>query len=361
MTVPVDAGPVDAVAAFVPADPPRTGVLRLGGERLTMVEALPRLLDGGEPGRFWAAAARAALGLVARGRILPGVSPAGFNAWRAGPLDPSDAAHLRSLAAAMPPDARVDDGSGFLHAAAPLVRAFVDAMVDAVVRVPGSPAAFAAETPVAVPELREWAAEVAAGVDAGVRVSLRLDGDPATRMRVVVQVHALDDPTRLADLADVWSGAAVGFGPDSRVDAVRAVRRAARFWGPLEQLLTQAVPDASELADTDLADLLDSGAAALATAGISVHRPPGAHPDDPVGGHRDRAVPAGSEPLPARLGGRAGRGPAHRRPNATSWPAATGRSCGCAASGCWSTPPPGAGPACPPRCRCRSSPRWGPR
>ena len=292
-------------ASFTPADPPRAGVLVIGEEHLALADALPRLLAVAAPApapvRFWAAAARAALGLVARGRILPGVSPAGWDAWRAGPLDPSDAAHLRALAAAMPERARAlpEDGTSLLPAAAPLVRAFVDAVVDTVVRVPGDPAAYASPEPVAVPGLREWSAEVAAGVDAGVRVSLRLevttrDGDPAAR--VVEQVHALDDPTRLADLADVWSGVAVGFGPDARVDALRAVRRAARFWEPLEQLLTRAVPDAAELDDTDLADLLDSGAAVLAAAGISLHRP------RDVAAPSTHLVAAAAGAGPARLG-----------------------------------------------------------
>ncbi|MFB9385368.1 DEAD/DEAH box helicase [Pseudonocardia petroleophila] len=275
-----------------PAHPP-DGVLRVAGppdgavrpgpvRRIGIGDALPLLLAA-DPGacsgsvRFWAAVARTALGLVARGRLLPGVSPGGWDAWRAGPLDASDADHLRALAAAMPAQARaVPAGPGLLPAAAPLVRAFVDAVADHLPRTGEGP--YAGPVPVAVPDLRGWAAEAAAGVDAGVRVSLRLDperldGDPAGRLRLVVQVHALDDPTRLADLADVWSGAAAGFGPDARVDALRAVRRAARFWAPLEQLLTRAVPDEAELDDVDLADLLDTGAAALAAAGISVHRP----------------------------------------------------------------------------------------
>ncbi|GAA2537790.1 DEAD/DEAH box helicase [Pseudonocardia hydrocarbonoxydans] len=268
-------------AVFVPADPPRTGsVLFLGpGDAVrtrSVGEALPELLDAGDAAapsvRFWAAVARAALGLVARGLLLPGVSPAGWDAWRVGPLDAADAGTLRGLAAAMPAAARSAPRRGdLLPAAAPLVRAFADAVADTLPR--GGDGPFAAAAPVAVPGWREWAAEVAAGVDAGVRVSLRLDGDPRARLRVVVQVHALDDPTRVADLADVWSGAATGFGPGARVDALRAVRRAARFWAPLEQLLTRPVPDEAELVDADLADLLDTGTAALAAAGIPVHHP----------------------------------------------------------------------------------------
>jgi superfamily II DNA or RNA helicase len=239
--------------------------------------------DDGAALRFWAAAARFAVHLVARGRLLPGVSPAGFDAWRVGPLDADDADRLHALAAAMPPTARATPVPGVepltLPAAAPLLRAFLDAVADVLPRTPEAPdaagtAVFAAVEPQPVPQLRDWADEVAAGVDAGVRLSLRVEADPdAIRFRAVVQLHALDDPTRVADLAAVWSGAAVGFGPRARLDALLAVRRAARFWDPLQQLLGQAVPDVLDLDDGDVTDLLGDGAARLAAAGIAVHWP----------------------------------------------------------------------------------------
>ncbi len=53
----------------------------------------------------WGAAALHALRLTARGRLLPGLTPTGHDAWRAGPLDPDDIAHLRAVAAALPPRA----------------------------------------------------------------------------------------------------------------------------------------------------------------------------------------------------------------------------------------------------------------
>jgi superfamily II DNA or RNA helicase len=227
--------------------------------------------------------------LVARGRILPGVSPEGFDAWRVGPLEPGDADRLHALAAAMPPTARAvaqpDGPSLDLPAAAPLLRAFLDAVADVLPRtedapdVAGTPL-YAATGPQAAAHLRDWADEVAAGVDAGVRLSLRVEADPdATRFRAVVQLHALDDPTRVADLAAVWSGAAVGFGPRARLDALLAVRRAAQFWEPLRQLLGHAVPDVLDLDDGDVTDLLGDGAARLAAAGIAVHWPRDLRPE----------------------------------------------------------------------------------
>ncbi|EGX60020.1 SNF2/RAD54 family helicase [Streptomyces zinciresistens K42] len=54
---------------------------------------------------LWGTAAALALRLTARGLLLPGLSPEGHGAWRAGPLQPDGVERLRALAAAMPPEA----------------------------------------------------------------------------------------------------------------------------------------------------------------------------------------------------------------------------------------------------------------
>lgn len=54
---------------------------------------------------FWGAAALLALRFAARGQLLPGLSRAGHDAWRIGPLDAADLDEVRELAAAMPPTA----------------------------------------------------------------------------------------------------------------------------------------------------------------------------------------------------------------------------------------------------------------
>ncbi len=99
---------------------------------------------------FWGAAGLLALHLVARGRLLPGVSAAGFDAWRIGPLDTEDADRIGRLAAAMPVEARAvpvpDVSEPTLPAAAGLVRGFIDAVADqmprtaAAARAAGGPA-----------------------------------------------------------------------------------------------------------------------------------------------------------------------------------------------------------------------------
>ncbi|WTO34330.1 DEAD/DEAH box helicase [Streptomyces achromogenes] len=242
----------------------------------------------------WGAAALHALRLVARGRLLPGLTPAGHDAWRAGPLEPDDLAHLRAIAAALPPEGHAVPlpGPGALRLPEPeaLVRSFLDAVADTLPRTPAAPHAsgrpFADRAPQSLPAAQEWAAEVAAGMDAGVRVSLRLDlsaydvFDTGTSEgaraagAAVVQVHSLADPTLVADAAALWAGESdPAFGPRARVDAALAVRRAARVWPPLDRLAEQDVPDVLALSEEELSDLLGVAANRLAAAGVAVHWP----------------------------------------------------------------------------------------
>src|SRR6478735_4482561 len=83
--------------------------------------------------RAWGAAALHALTLVARGRILPGLTSDGHDAWRAGPRDAEDIAHLRAVAASMPPEGHAVPLDGTpLRVPEPraLLGAFLDAVAD---------------------------------------------------------------------------------------------------------------------------------------------------------------------------------------------------------------------------------------
>ncbi|PSM43044.1 ATP-dependent helicase [Streptomyces dioscori] len=277
-----------------------TGTRRHAVPALTMpvTEALPLLVrarrdPAAHPATAcWGAAALHALRLVARGRLLPGLTPDGFDAWRAGPLDPDDIAHLRAIAAALPYEGHAVPlpGRGPLRLPDPqaLTRAFLDAVADALPRTPAAPYAagrpFAASGAQRLPGAQDWAAEVAAGMDAGVRISLRLDlsayelfddSEGARRAgAAVVQVHSLADPTHVVDAAALWAGTAdATFGPRARVDAALAVRRAARVWPPLDRLSAQDVPDVLALSEDELTDLLGVAATRLGAAGVAVHWP----------------------------------------------------------------------------------------
>ncbi|MGW4435568.1 SNF2-related protein [Streptomyces sp. NPDC004596] len=267
---------------------------------LPVAEALPLLVrarhdPAAHPATAcWGAAALHALRLVARGRLLPGLTPGGHDAWRAGPLEPDDIAHLRAVAAALPPEGHAvplpDPGPLRLPEPEALVRSFLDAVADTLPRTPaaahtaGRP--FAARAAQSLPDAHDWAAEVAAGMDAGVRVSLRLDlsaydvfdagaaGGARAAGAAVVQVHSLADPTLITDAAALWAGEAdSAFGPRAHVDAALAVRRAARVWPPLHRLTEQDVPDVLALSEDELGDLLGVAAARLGAAGVAVHWP----------------------------------------------------------------------------------------
>lgn len=243
----------------------------------------------------WGAAVLHALHLIARGRLLPGLTPFDEDAWRAGPLDADDIAQLRAVAAAMPYEAHAvpvpEPGPLRLPEPEALVRSLFDAVADSLPRTPAAPfaagAPFAAAAPQYLPGAREWAAEAAAGMDAGVRVSLRLDlsafdlfdvdadsGSEREAGAALVQVHSLADPTLVVDAAHLWAGAGdEHFGPRARIDTVLALRRAARVWQPLARLLERDVPDVLPLTEDELYELLGPGAARLDAAGVAVHWP----------------------------------------------------------------------------------------
>ncbi|MGW7515610.1 DEAD/DEAH box helicase [Streptomyces sp. NPDC054796] len=282
----------------------------------------------------WGAAALHALHLVARGRLLPGLTGGDADAWRAGPLESDDIAYLRAVAAAMPAEAHAvplphaafpggprssreaaATGPPRLPAPEALVRALLDAVADTLPRTPAGPAAvgapFAAHAPQRLPRAREWAAEIAAGADAGVRISLRLDlsardlfdggaapeprapsdpsgsSDPSapagaggadeshSGAAAVVQVHSLADPTLVADTAQLWADeeTAERFGSRARVETLLTLRRAARVWSPLARLLDRPVPDVLPLTGDEVYDLLGRAAARLGAAGVQVHWP----------------------------------------------------------------------------------------
>ncbi|GAA1132318.1 DEAD/DEAH box helicase [Kribbella jejuensis] len=253
-----------------------------------MADAVPvlgrlRRTAGSHPSAaFWGAASLVALQLVARGKLLPGVSPDGHDAWRVGPLDPGDITRVLELAESMPPSARALPLAGLdevrLPVAEELLRQFLDAVADGMPRSPGAAKMhqtnlFAAAAPQRADRLRTWADEVSAGLDSGVRISLRVELSEAQTFSAVVQLHSLKDPTLVSDAYDVWSSDVPGFGPRARLDATLAIRRAARVWPALARLLDSAVPDRMELADEEVADLLAGSAQRLTAAGIDLHWP----------------------------------------------------------------------------------------
>ncbi|MEV4498051.1 SNF2-related protein [Micromonospora arborensis] len=275
---------------------PRDGVVTLSttqvcaipvGDAVRQLLALRDADDVTPAAAFWSAVAVTGLHLAARGRLLPGVSPEGWDAWRAGPFDIADVQRIRALAAAMPPEARavpVDMGAEQLVLPEPegLVYAFLDAVADTLPRTPAATwltgdVRFTGLKPEPAADLRDWAGEVSSGVDTGLRVALRLEGRgdfDSTPVSGVVRLRSLADPTLVSDAAALWEGDEHGLGDGATFEAMLAVRRAAAVWPPLERLLDEAAPVELELLDEDLADLLGGADARLTEAGIDIEWPP---------------------------------------------------------------------------------------
>ncbi len=306
-------------AVFVPGEPGRHGVLALYGDppaggpgapadldlvvpagrsvrrrtvpaRLVpLAEAVPALLNvdphTATPSLAgWAVAATAAVGLVARGRLLPASSAGGYDEWRVGPLDPADAAFVHELAAAFPPEAHALPIPGSrplaVRSAAALIREAWDAIADTLVRTAAAPDVagarlFAGTEPEPVDGLAGWLAEAASGLDAGARLVLRLELPERADVnaRAVLNLRSVADPSLLVGTAELWQAPAAvlaRFGERAETDLLLALRRGVRVWPPMAGLLRESAPTVLDLDDDALGDLLGDTADALAAAGIEV-------------------------------------------------------------------------------------------
>ncbi|MEV4142304.1 DEAD/DEAH box helicase [Amycolatopsis sp. NPDC049691] len=303
----------DTRATYLPADPPRDGVLALWGDDVaggttielvlprgakfarTKVEAelvpleraLPRLLSAGEEASpavaAWAAAVNAGVNLVARGRLRPAVSPAGAAAWRIGPLDAADEELLRGLAGALPPEAYALPLTGLkrirLHSPDSLVRALWDATADLLARSPAAPVgagdpAFAAREPALLgPDGAAWLAELEAREPRGVQVLLRVEGLDDDSFAGVLAVRSMAEPSLVVEAATLWDAPDAvlnRLGDQVETQLLLGLRRGARAWAPLGRVLAQPAPASLELSDDEVVDLLTDGARELGGAGIEV-------------------------------------------------------------------------------------------
>ncbi|MCG5052224.1 MAG: DEAD/DEAH box helicase [Myxococcales bacterium] len=269
----------------------------------------------------WVLASKLAMDLVARERVVPTISRRGGRIearWAAALAASEDAAKVAAIAKSMPPSAHAvpvaGDRSGAVWAPDALVRAYLDALVDTLVRTArGAPAlrgaraggrASRARTATGgwsdrwraalggaqsdfetdsfaerslVDELGRWS-EPALGARDRLRACFRLelpahDGAPFV-LRFLLQ--APDDPSLLVPAADVWKtkgrrletlGRAFR---DPQESLLEALGRAARLFAPLATSLEDARPEAVALDPGTAWTFLDEGAAVLAEAGFGV-------------------------------------------------------------------------------------------
>jgi superfamily II DNA or RNA helicase len=265
----------------------------------------------------WVLASKLAMDLVARERVVPTISRRGGRIearWAAALAASEDAAKVAAIAKSMPPAAHAvpaaGDRSGAVWAPDALVRAYLDAVVDALVRAarggPSLPASRAKTTRAApdgwadrwrtalggaqrsfetdgfaersvVDELARWS-EPALGARDRLRACFRLelpadDGEPFV-LRFLLQ--SPDDPSLLVPASDVWKtkgrnlerlGRAFR---DPQESLLEALGRASRLFPGLAGSLEEARPEAVELDPATAWTFLGEGAALLAEAGFGV-------------------------------------------------------------------------------------------
>ncbi len=290
--------PVTGPARLLVGEPPREGSIEFTDDRRTIVMpirgALPVLgkvrdQDDLHPSvSLLAGAALMGLQLVASGRFAP--DPDGRH-WQVAGLDATDERRITDLARSRAAD-------GFDQATAEgMVRGLLDAVVDTMPRTTPGRSRHGSRLPTARPGLRptdpddfsdQLQQRIARIRSRGrddrphlVSISFRIEADEeelvAGAVRLVLQVHAVDNAAHLADASELWADAgpdaAHGFGERARTHAAIALRSAADAWPVLDRLLDLRIPDEIVLDSDEILSLLDSGAAALTEAGHPVMWP----------------------------------------------------------------------------------------
>ncbi|WP_437716084.1 DEAD/DEAH box helicase [Sorangium sp. So ce448] len=265
----------------------------------------------------WVLASKLAMDLVARERVVPTITRRGGRIearWAAALAGSEDAAKVAALARSMPPAAHAvpaaRDGADAVWAPDALLRAYVDAVVDALVRAAhGGPshattrtkgarlsggawadrwrtalagsqrsfeAAGFAERSV-VDDLERWS-EPALGARDRLRACFRLelplaDGAPFL-LRFLLQ--SPDDPSLLVPAAEAWKTKGRSLEKlgrafrDPQESLLEALGRAARLFPSLARSLEEARPESVPLDPATAWAFLGEGAAALAEAGFGV-------------------------------------------------------------------------------------------
>jgi superfamily II DNA or RNA helicase len=272
----------------------------------------------GLPGSIatWTLASKLALDLLARELVVPTITRRNGRIearWAASLAGSDDSAKVAALARSMPPSAHAvpisRDGSALVWAPDALLRAYIDALIDGLVRStkggPGLPAtpskkgtrddwtrrfrnALAGEQRTfdvqgfgersVLDELERWS-EPALGARDRLRACFRLelparDGEPFL-LRFLLQ--SPDDPSLLIAASEVWDKTQ-GRGleklgrafRDPEESLLEALGRAARLYPPVARALEDAHPESVELDPRTAWTFLGEGAAALSEAGFGV-------------------------------------------------------------------------------------------
>lgn len=292
----------------------------------TLAETPPPQTEAGT-GSVWVEATRAALTIAASGRLKPGLSTAGYDAWQFGPLSRDEEAHIDALAEAMPPaghshvdndgytspppadelsarqeghptngdntnvdntnvdntnvDAIIAASAISIATPAATVRSFMQAIVDRFSR-PAAAAMVAGHEAFAVNE------PVVIDSGAALRRLSALSGEraPLTTLRIKVPSDDAEDqaiagtlvfqsrldPTLTVPAASLWAAPEAtrkSFAPLESALLLN-LRRAARRWEPIARLLAQPRPTEIELSESELDELAGPLGSELGAGGLAI-------------------------------------------------------------------------------------------
>lgn len=247
-------------------------VVTVSASRIPIADAIDALAGlkasevASRSGRVWAHVVRGALSAIAAGKLLPWVSPDGWDTWRIDPLDESQQQLVSELSKAMPAEGHATVAAGAKSRAKIsdptfAIRSAYDAVADAFVRTPAAHrvsklAVFAAPSPTRVKHLRPWVSDLAAAHCSSCHLVLRMHpptaptlgrgGEPEVTVGGGAQVvldsaesamqldreSSLDDPehSRLATAKDTEQGDwYMGFALQSSTDPSLVIE-ATDFW-----------------------------------------------------------------------------------------------------------------------------------
>ena len=292
-----------------------TSVDNVGARRLPMAEfidavaSLPRSADASRSTHAWAGVVRTALSLIADGRVLPWVSPDGFDTWRVDPLTPAHIELVDACANSLPPEAYATPGPERGTVADPTftVRAVFDAVADTFIRTAaahrvGPLSLFADRRPTRVEHLRPWVNELATAHCASSRLVLRAhppaeddDGNVDPFWTIRFQLQSRIDPSLVVDAADFWKTPAAvmeRLGQQAEITLLAGLRRTSQLVAPLATVLDENAPTVAALHEDDL-DLLLDRLDDLADADVEVR-----FPSELIAPRIERTLVIAAEPAP---------------------------------------------------------------
>ena len=242
-----------------------------------LIDLVPQLLatsaGASSSQRALSETVRAGLALIAAGRVLPCVTPVGWDAWTVAPLGPEDQATMSALATCLPPELLATPLPGTRsgqRVASPeaTVAAVWDALADSLPRGASSEAltashVYAADSPTRVPHLRTWAAKSISTRCRGAALELCLapptKDSPGGPWHLHLRLRSRAHPS-----VAVPAGQLLGsderhrLGPTPWEDLRSELARAGRHWVVPPELAAVDHPTDTELTDDQLDALIDA-------------------------------------------------------------------------------------------------------